>query len=188
MKEIQMRVWASLMGLVVLVILTACSSFANQQPLSADTPVETESTSSSQPTTLDILKAMDPTFEVYFDGESCEVEGPSEINVGDHLFVLHNDTDLPASVTIGSYLSEGSYDDHFQWREENCGGQGTDCKDSDGNDISYSLATWYSPKKLASENQETYFKLFEVNMKREYNIWVYSDGVFGWLCAPFIVQ
>jgi hypothetical protein len=187
MKACKISVWACLLGVVGLGILTSCSASTSELPLSTDTPPEAESTS-SLPTSLDILKAMEPTFEIFFDGESCVVEGPSAINPGEHLFVLHNDTDLPASVTIGSYFGEGSYEDHYQWREENCGGQGTDCKDSDGIDISYSLATWYSPKKLAREGQQTYYKLFDISMKREYNIWVYSNGVYGWLCAPFQIQ
>lgn len=188
MKDCTMRVGFCLLGLVGLVILTSCSASTSQQPLSTDTATEAESTTSSQPTSLDILKAMDPTFEIYFDGESCVVEGPSEINPGEHLFVLHNDTDLPASVTIGSYFGEGSYEDHYQWREENCGGQGSDCKDADGNNMSYTLASWYSAKRSANEGRQTYFKLFDISMKKEHNIWVYSNSIYGWLCAPFNVQ
>ena len=188
MEPYKIRVWIGLLGLIGLVIVTSCNTSTNDPSLATDSPSEIETKSTSQPTSLDILKAMDPTFEIYFDGESCEVEGPSEINPGEYLFVLHNDTDLPASVTIGSYFGEGSYENHFQWREENCGGQGTDCKDADGNNISYSLATWYNTKKLAKEGKQTYYKLFDISMKREYNIWVYSDGIYGWLCAPFNVQ
>ena len=181
-------VWLCLLGLAGLVILTSCSPLPEEHPLPTETPPEAETASTSQPTSLDILKAMDPTFEIFFDGESCVVEGPSEINVGEYLFVLHNDTDLPASITIGSYFGEGSYNDHFQWREENCGGQGTDCKDDNGKNMSYTLATWYSAKRRANEGRQTYFKLFDISMKREHNIWVYSDGIYGWLCAPFIVK
>lgn len=168
------------------IIILSCSAAPEIQALpSATATVILPTETPSKPTTLDLLKEIDPTFEVFFDGESCEVEGPSEISFGEHLFILHNDTDLPASITLGSYFGDGSFEDHFQWREENCGGQGTHCEDKDGNLISYAEATWYSPKKSAKEEQLTYYKLFQIDMEREYVIWVYSDGFWGWLCAPF---
>lgn len=189
MKVSKINTWAGLMIITVVLILPACSPSSGEQPQSSPTPsaAPTKETS-SEPSTLDILKELEPTFNVHFDGEDCEVEGPSEIKKGEYLFVLHNQTDLPASVTIGSYFGDGSYQDHFQWREEICGGQGTKCLDEDGNGISYSMATWYSPLKTANEEELTYYKLFKVDMTREYVIWVYSDGWWGWLCAPFQVQ
>ena len=176
MKSSSMKVILSFLGLAVSICLTACSPFSGDQTLPSAAPPLAETTAtSSKPTNLDILKEMDPTFGIFIDGEECEVDGQSEIKFGEYLFVLHNDTDLPASMTIGSYFSEGSSQDHSLWREENCGGQGAHCEAEEGTGISYSLATWYNPKKLAQDEESAYIKLFEVNMEREYVIWVYSD-------------
>lgn len=131
---------------------------------------------------------MSPDYQVYFDGEECIVEGPSELNTGEYLFVLHNQTDLPAILMLGSYFGEGTFDDHLYWLEENCEGQGSRCEDDDGNMFSYVFVTGYFPKKQANEGRETYYRLYDITMERQYLIEVYLDGYWGWLCAPIQVS
>jgi hypothetical protein len=121
------------------------------------------------------------------DGKECRVMGPSEIPPGEYLFVLYNLTDSHSNVSVGSYMEGGSYEDHFQWREENCGGQGTDCEEVAGKNISYAFATWYYAKIKANEGEETFYKVFDLTKEREHVIWAYSDWRFGWMCAPFQV-
>jgi len=140
------------------------------------------------PSTLEILKDMDPTYEIFFDGEECIVEGPSELNTGEYLFILNNQTDLPANLSLGSLFGERTFDDYLLWQEENCGGEGSHCEDDDGQYISFEFATWYNPKKQANEGIETQYKLFDINMEREYLIWVDLDMWWGWLCAPIQVS
>ena len=140
------------------------------------------------PTTLEILKAMTPSYEVYFDGVECIVEGPSELNTGEYFFILHNQTDPPASLGLGSYFGEGTFDDHLLWREENCGGQGSHCEDDEGQLKTYTYVTRYNPNKVAREGIETYYVVYDITMERQYSIVVYSDGWWSWLCAPIQVS
>ena len=147
------------------------------------TPVRT-----ATPTTLEMFKAMSPDYHVYFDGEECIVEGPSEINTGEYLFILHNQTDLPTILVLGSYFGEGTFDNHLYWLEENCEVQGFHCEDDDGFMFSYVFVTGYFPKKQANEGYETYYRLYDITMERQYLIEVSLDGYWGWLCAPIQVS
>jgi len=140
------------------------------------------------PTTLEILKAMSPDYHVYFDGEECIVEGPSELNTGEYFIILHNQTDLPLVLWLGSYFGEGTFDNHLLWREENCGGQGTHCEDDEGNEITYSFAKWHNPNKQANEGIETYYKAYDITMERQHFIWVSLDRWWGCNCAPIQVS
>ena len=125
---------------------------------------------------------------MYFDEDGCTVEGPSELKIGEYLIVLHNQTDLPANLWLGSYFGEGTFDNHLKWREEICGGQGTHCEDDEGNEMGYEFLTWHGPIKQAKEGEETYYKIYEVKMKRQYFLWVSSDRWWGWLCSPIQVS
>ena len=183
-----------LLYILIAFLSTACGSVQEEVSAPSEEVVPTKSE------TLKELEAMEPTFVVHFDGKECLVEGPSEINTGDHLFVLHNQLELPAAVALGSYFGDGSYEDHFQWREENCagpdsdhfeceencGGQGAHCSDGE-NLISYTHATWYQPKKMATEGRKTYYKLIEIKHEREHVIWVELDRHWGWMCQSFQV-
>ena len=110
---------------------------------------------------------MEPDFIVTFDGKSCIVEGPADVSPGEYLVVLYNQTDLPAVLWVAPYQSEGSYEDHFQWREENCGGQGAHCEDKDGNEIMYNLIGWPNAKNQAQEGNKVYYKVYDIKIQRE---------------------
>lgn len=142
----------------------------------------------STPTTLEILQAKDPDFEIIFNDEGCTLFGPKEITRGEYLVVLHNQTELPAVLWMANYFGGGSFDDHLRWREENCGGQGTHCEDEDGNEISYSLVAWMGPKLQANVGEEVYYKVYDVKQAREHSFWVSSDRWWGWLCASIDVS
>jgi hypothetical protein len=171
--------------LILLIFVSILSTACGSAPEEAAVPPEEVLPTKSEK--LKEFEAMEPTFVIQFDGEECLVEGPSEVKFGEYLFVLHNHTDLPASQALGSYFGEGSYENHFQWREENCGGQGTYCEDEEGIYQSYSLATWYNPINQTHDGDKAYYKIFKVDTEREYVIWAYSDLHWGWLCAPFQV-
>jgi hypothetical protein len=185
--------------IILLIFFTLFSSACGTGSEEAAAPPEDVVPTKSE--TLKELEAMEPTFVIRFDGKECVVEGPNEVKFGKYLFVHHNLTDLPSTQALGSYFGEGSYDNHFQWREENCGGpesdhfqceencggQGAYCRDVDGDYISYSFATWYNPIKQANDGGKTLYKLFEIDMEREYVIWAYADGRWGWLCDSFQV-
>ena len=158
----------------------AATSAAQTAAAVTDTP--------SSPTTLDNLKDMDPTYEIFFDGETCIVDGPAELTPGEYMFILHNETDLPATLWLASYFGEGSFDDHLLWKEENCGGQGSHCENAEGNMISYSLISWGNAKKQAQEGIEDYYKIYDISYIREHAIYVSSDGWWGWICAPIQVS
>ena len=166
-----------------------------EQETSVNTPIPSSTiqitktpSETARPTTLEILKAMRPDYHVYFDGEECIVEGPSEINTGEYLFILHNQTDLPTILVLGSYFGEGTFDNHLYWLEENCEVQGFHCEDDDGFMFSYVFVTGYFPKKQANEGYETYYRLYDITMERQYLIEVFLDGYWGWLCAPIQVS
>lgn len=142
----------------------------------------------STPTTLEILQAKDPDFEIIFNDQGCTLFGPMEITRGEYLVVLHNQTELPAVLWMANYFGGGSFDDHLRWREENCGGQGTHCEDEDGNEISYSLVAWMGPKLQANVGEEVYYKVYDVKNAREHSFWVSLDRWWGWLCAPVQVN
>ena len=194
-----MRTRSSIFVFSLLLFISFLGTACGQAPEEAVAPVEEVKPTKSE--TLKELEAMEPTFVIRFDGKECVVEGPKEVKFGEHLFVHHNLTDLPSTQALGSYFGEGSYDDHFQWREENCsgpesdhfeceencGGQGAYCQDVDGGYMSYKLAAWYNPIKQAYDGDKTLYKLFEIDMEREYVIWAYSDGHWGWLCDSFQV-
>jgi len=187
----------SRIGLAIILIalfLAGCGS-SSEQKAATNLPVPSPTTQNAiisegtaAPTTLEILKAMTPAYEVYFDGEECIVEGPSELSTGEYFIILHNQTDLPLVLWLGSYFGEGTFDNHLLWREENCGGQGTHCEDDEGNEIGYSFAKWHNPNKQAHEGIETYYKLYDITMERQYFIWVSLDRWWGWNCVPIQVS
>lgn len=142
----------------------------------------------STPTYLEILQARPPDFEITFTNQGCIVFGPKEITPGEYLVVLHNQTELPAVLWMANYYGGGSFEDHMQWREENCGGQGTHCEDEDGNEMSYELVTWMGPKIQANDGIMSYYKVYDVKQAREHSFWVAWDGWWGWLCAPVQVK
>jgi len=180
--------------MLLCILLSACGPSPEQEaPPNTHLPSPTiqitkTPAGTAAPTTLEILKDMDPTYEINFDGEECIVEGPSELNPGEYVVILHNQTDLPLNLWLGSYFGEGTFDDHLLWREENCGGQGTHCEDEEGNEISYTFAKWHNPLKQAQEGKETYFKLYEITLERQYFLWVSLDRWWGWNCAPIQVS
>ena len=194
MKQLNKKSWIGLGIILIALFLSGCGSSPEEitptyTPIPSSTIQITKTPSgTATPTTLEILKAMTPAYEVYFDGEECIVEGPSEINTGEYFIILHNQTDLPAILGLGSYFGEGTFDEHLLWREENCGGQGSHCEDDEGNEIGYSFATWYFPNKQAHEGRETYYKVYDITLEREYLITVSLDGWWGWLCAPIQVS
>jgi hypothetical protein len=180
--------------LLLSILLSGCGP-SSAQNAATNTPVPTPNiqiaktpADTAAPTTLEILKPITPTFEIYIDGEECIVEGPSELSPGEYLFILHNETDLPANVTIGSFFGEKTFDDYLLWREENCGGQGSHCEDDKGQYISYQYARWFNPNKQANEGRETQYKLFEIKLEGEYVITANLDGWWGWICAPIQVS
>jgi hypothetical protein len=183
---------------LITMLITACGSApveetAIDDPLPTLTLVPTIAFTATPagtptPTTLDILQAKDPDFEIIFNDQGCTLFGPMEITRGEYLVVLHNQTELPAVLWMENYFGGGSFDDHLRWREENCGGQGTHCEDEDGNEISYSLVTWMGPKLQAHDGIQTYYKIYEVKQAREHSFWVSLDRWWGWLCAPVQVN
>ncbi len=174
---------------VIALCVAACGSTEVQQ-MAPDTQAST-TTSVPEPTqkppALSTLEVMEPDFIVTFDGKSCIVEGPAEVYPGEYLVVLYNQTDLPAVLWVAPYQSEGSYEDHFQWREANCGGQGGHCEDKDGGEISYNLIGWPNAKNQAQEGIKVYYKVYDIKIQREHVIWVSSNMWWGWMCAPLQV-
>ncbi len=186
--------WIGLAIILIAVYLSGCGP-SSEKTAATNTPIPSPTiqitktpAETAAPTTLDILKAMSPDYQVYFDGEECIVEGPSEINTGEYFIILHNQTDLLLILGLGSYFGEGTFDDHLLWREENCGGQGSRCEDDEGHFFSYLFDTWYFPKKQANEGRETYYRLYDITMERQYYIIVELDGYWPWLCAPIQVS
>lgn len=184
--------------IISLLLCAACDTATEEAtplftntPVPPDTPVPTDppiEAPTVKPSTLDILKEMEPLFIAHIDGEKCIVEGPAEVKTGEYLVVLHNTSDLPANLWIGSYFGEGSFEAHRQWREENCGGiEGVHCEDEDGNAIGYSKVTWEQTLKQAQEGEETYYKLYNFEKERQYTVYVSLDGWWGWPCYPFQV-
>ena len=179
-------------------LITACgSSPVEEAP--TDTPLPTLTllptkaftatpAGTSTPTTLEILQAKDPDFEIIFNDEGCTVFGPKEITPGEYLVVLHNQNELPANLWMENYFGGGSFEDHLHWREENCGGQGTHCEDEDGGEINYTLMTLMGPKLQAHDDIKTYYKVYEVKQAREHSFWVSLDMWWAWLCAPIQVN
>ena len=174
--------------LVILALLVSCSPAGIEEisPTPVDTDVQPEET--SKPTTLNQLKAMDPNYEIFIDGKECIVEGPAELSTGEYLFILHNQTDLPATLWLANYYGEGSYENHLLWRDENCGGQGSHCEDEEGNYISYPNVAWINAKKQAQDGIETYYKIYNITYQRQYLIEVSIDAWWGFLCAPIQVS
>jgi hypothetical protein len=174
---------------VIALCMAACGSTEVQQT-APDTQAPT-TTSIPEPTqkppALAKLEAMEPDFIVTFDGKSCIVEGPAEVSQGEYLVVFYNQTDLPATLWVAPYQSEGSYEDHSHWREENCGGQGGHCEDKDGNEIGYSLIGWPNAINQAQEGNNVYYKVYDIKIQREHVIWVSSNAWWGWMCAPLQV-
>ncbi len=183
---------------LIAMLITACGSVPVEETLT-DAPLPTLTliptkaftatpAGTSTPTTLEILRARDPDFEIIFNDQGCTLFGPKEITRGEYLVVLHNQTELPAVLWMENYFGGGSFDDHLRWGEENCGGQGTHCEDEDGNAISYSKVTWMGPKKQANDGIKTYYKVYDVKQAREHSFWVSLDRWWGWLCAPVQVS
>jgi len=183
---------------LITMLITACGS-APVEETAIDDPLPTLTLTPTiaftatpvgtpTPTTLEILQARDPDFEIIFNDQGCTLFGPMEITRGEYLVVLHNQTELPAVLWMENYFGGGSFDDHLRWREENCGGQGTHCEDEDGNEISYSLVTWMGPKLQAHDGIQAYYKIYEVKQAREHSFWVSLDRWWGWLCAPVQVS
>jgi hypothetical protein len=113
--------WIGLAIILIAVYLSGCGP-SSEETAATNTPIPSPTiqitktpAETAAPTTLEILKAMTPDYQVYFDGEECIVEGPSELNTGEYLFILHNQTDLPAILVLGSYSGEGTVDDHLYW-------------------------------------------------------------------------
>ncbi|MEE8355966.1 MAG: hypothetical protein V3R33_01540 [Anaerolineales bacterium] len=180
---------------LIAMLITACASSPVEEaptvaPLPSLTVTPTTATPAGTytPTTLEILQARVPDFEITFNDQGCTVFGPKEITRGEYLVVLHNQTELPANLWMYNYFGEGSFEDHLHWREENCGGQGTHCEDEDGGEIMYSLVTWMGPKLQAHDGINTYYKVYDVKQAREHSFWVSMDMWWGWLCAPIQVN
>jgi hypothetical protein len=189
-----------LINLTFLVVftITACGPTSTEEAI-PDTPQPSKTpqptiapteTPAGTPTltTLEILQARPPDFELTFTDEGCTVFGPKEINRGEYLVVLHNQTELPTVLWMANYYGGGSFEDHMLWREENCGGQGTHCEDEDGNEMGYGLVTWMGPNIQANDGIKTYYKVYDVKQAREHSLWVALDGFWGWLCAPIQVK
>lgn len=187
-----------IMLFLIAMLITACGSAPveetatdTQSPTLTIIPTKAFTATpagTSTPTTLEILQAKDPDFEIIFNDQGCTLFGPMEITRGEYLVVLHNQTELPAVLWMANYFGGGSFDDHLRWREENCGGQGTHCEDEDGNEISYSLVAWMGPKLQANVGEEVYYKVYDVKNAREHSFWVSLDRWWGWLCAPVQVN
>ncbi len=189
MTPFNKKSWISLPIILIALFLSGCGP-SPEQKAATNTPIPSPTIQITKPpagtvtpTILEILKAMNPTYEIYFDGEECIVEGPSELNTGEYFFILHNQDELPATLWLGSYFGEGTFENHLLWREENCEGQGSHC-----DEISYSFATWNNPKKQAHEGRETYYKVYDIPLEREYFITVSLDGWWGWLCTSIQVS
>ncbi|HDD62518.1 MAG TPA: hypothetical protein ENF22_08340 [Chloroflexi bacterium] len=167
--------------------LTALDTESPTTPSAPEPTQEPTQKPTQKPPALATLESGEPDYIVTFDGKSCIVEGPAEVSPGEYLVVLYNQTDLPATLWVALYQSEGSYEDHLLWREENCGGQGTNCKDEDGREMSYNLIRWSNAKNQAQDGIKVYYKVYDLTIQREHVIWVSSDSWWGWLCAPFQV-
>ena len=195
MTLLNKKSWIGLGIILVALFLSGCGPASEEQTAAVQEVSVSEPTltpaiqitktpaGTAPPTTLEMLKALSPDYQIYIDGEECIVEGPSELTTGEYFFILHNQDELPATLWLGSYFSEGTFENHLLWREENCGGQGSHC-----DHISYAFATWYNAKKQAQEGRETYYKVYDITLEREYFIWVSLDGWWGWNCAPIQVS
>ncbi len=161
---------------------TISNEVVKEKPTSTPLPEPTQ-----KPPMLATLENMEPDFEIFFDGVDCLVTGPSQVTLGEHNFILHNASDLIATLWVAVYQSEGSFEDHLAWRDENgCAHPGARCEDEDGNLKSYSLIRWLNAIKQAQEGTSVYYKVYDLNMPQEHLIYIGSNNV-GWLCVPFKV-
>lgn len=198
--KIRVKVVIFILFLLLIILCSACSPTEEKSAVVPTEKIKEDSTEVQQPsatpepsptaksTTLDFLQSLEPDFEVFFDGEDCVVEGPSEISLGEYLVVVYNETEINTQGWMANYHKEGSFDDHLLWREENCGGQGTHCEDENGVGISYNLVSWMFPTKQARDGAESHYTLWEVKQTREHSIVVTDDREFEWLCSAIQVN
>lgn len=179
--------------LLTCLVFTACSNAQNEQDINdvSQSGVEPTSTLLPEPTqklpALATLENMVPDYEIFFDGVTCRVEGPNQISLGEHNFILHNTSDLSATLWVAPYTGEGSFEAHLAWREQNkCAQPGARCEDEDGNLESYDQIRWVNAVKQAKEGTSIYYKVYDLTSSGEYLIYVGSNNL-GWLCMPFSV-
>ena len=174
-------------------IFTACTTPQNEQDLKEVSQSGGEPTSPLLPeptqksSALATLENMEPIYEIFFDGAVCRVEGPDQITPGEQNFILHNSSDLSATLWVAEYKGEGSYEDHLAWREQyECAHPGARCEDEDGNLESYAKILWMNPIKQANEGTSIYYRVYDLTSSGEYLIYIGSNNL-GWLCMPFSV-
>ena len=166
--------------LLITIGITACRT-------AQEAPDEPAASPTTKPPPLATLEARSADFVIDFDDDGCTVVGPGSVQIGEYHFVVNNQSDLPLTLWVAPYIGEGSFEDHWTWREENCGGQGAHCENEEGEFQSYSLVAWTNPIQSANDGIQTYYKVYDLNKSGEYVIWVSKDGYYGYLCEPLQV-
>jgi hypothetical protein len=166
-RETKMK-WLVYAFLVIL--LVSCSSPTAQTPLETSTP-DVKAT----------LIASPPTFEITFDGNNCIVDGPEEITTGEHLFVLHDLSDLSAYHVVQRMFSDHSFEEEKKWVEENCGPPGSHCVKDSGR------VAGYQEKKQVYDEDGDLYKLIDLTFEVEHAIWVGNPKMEWWPCGSFQV-
>jgi len=82
-------------SLILVLALVACSSGSTQLP-----------TATSFSPKAATLVAATPSLEVIFDGSNCTISGVTPLTIGEHVFLLNNDS-TQRSFLIAGRLYEG---------------------------------------------------------------------------------
>ncbi len=125
------------------------------------------------------LIATSPSVEITFDGNECKFHGANEITIGEHVFLLHNQSGHRSFLIVGRLFAEKSWDDYLQWFEDNCGPPGSTCEGEPP------WLAWLFPVKSADQGLDKRYWQYDLNLEAEY-LTVVDDGGF-WLCNSFKV-
>lgn len=127
------------------------------------------------------LIASPTTFEITFDGETCVVDGPEEVTMGEHMLVLHDRSDLSAYHVVVRHYPDHSFEDEMKWVEENCGPPGSYCDGDSG------LIAGYQPSKSTIDAEGNSYKLIDFAFEAEHSLWVGTPQGYWWPCSAFFV-
>ena len=58
---------------------------------------------------------------VIFDGEQCKIEGPAELDPGQHTFLFIDEADRSAEMWVRQLVDDVTYDEHIEYLEEQGG-------------------------------------------------------------------
>lgn len=159
-------------SLILALVLVACSSGPTQSP-----------TTTSLPSKAATLVATAPSLEVTFDGSNCTISGVTPLTIGEHVFLLHNDSPQRALLITGRLYEGKQWEDFLEWFAEHCGTPGSIC-DRTGE------APWISwlfeTASFTAGSEQRYFQ-YALDQEGEYFLVAELLDTSVWPCGAFRV-